>query len=73
MEKISCNCNEIKGYSVPKLHIGKNWYIGFNAYDPLTHKMKRKKININHIDKVTQRRKFADQLIKLLRINIENK
>lgn len=65
-QNLPCNCNEIKGYSVPKLHVGKEWYVGFNAYDPLTHKMKRKKIKVNHIDKVTQRRKFADGLIKRL-------
>lgn len=73
LEKISCNCNEIKGYSVPKLPIGKDWNIGYNAYDSLTHKIKRKKIKINHIDKVTQCWKFADQLVKPIKINIENK
>ena len=43
---------EIISYSYPKLHTGKEWYIGFNAFDPASGTMKRKKIKINHIEKM---------------------
>ena len=35
---------EIIGYSYPKLYTGKEWYIGFNAFDPASGNMRRKKI-----------------------------
>lgn len=70
-QSLSCNCNEIKSYSVPKLHTGKDWYIGFNAYDPISKKMKRKKIKVNHIEKIGQRRRYSDGVIKRLLVKLE--
>lgn len=63
---------EIIGYSYPKLHIGKEWYIGFNAFDPATGTIRRKKIKLNHIEKITERRKFASGLIYRLSKQLEN-
>ena len=55
--------DEIIGYTLPKLHTGKNWYIDFKAYDPLEQKMKRKKYMLDGIDKVTERKKRATEVI----------
>lgn len=63
---------EIIGYSYPKLYIGKEWYIGFNAFDPASGNMRRKKIKLNHIEKITERRKFASGLIYRLSKQLEN-
>lgn len=57
---------EIRKYTYPKLVTGKDWYIIFYAYDPATDSMKRKRIRVNHIEKVVLRRKYADGLIKRL-------
>lgn len=56
----------IIGYTLPKLHTGKNWYIDFKAYDPLEQKMKRKKYMLDSIDKVTERKKRATETIATL-------
>ncbi len=58
--------DEIIGYTLPKLHTGKNWYIDFKAYDPLEQKMKRKKYMLDGIDKVTERKKRATETIASL-------
>lgn len=63
---------EIIGFSYPKLYTGKEWYIGFNAFDPASGGMRRKKIKLNHIEKVTERRKFASGLIYRLSKQLEN-
>ena len=63
---------EIIGYSYPKLYTGKEWYIGFNAFDPASGNMRRKKIKLNHIEKITERRKFASGLIYRLSKQLEN-
>lgn len=63
---------EIIGYSYPKLYTGKEWYIGFTAFDPASGQMRRKKIKLNHIEKITERRKFASGLIYRLSKQLEN-
>lgn len=55
--------DDIIGYTLPKLHCGKNWYIDFKAYDPLEQKMKRKKYMLDGIDKITERKKRATETI----------
>lgn len=62
----SSNIKELISYTYPRLYTGKEWYIGFYAFDPLTGGMRRKKIKINYIAKITDRRRFADGLIKRL-------
>lgn len=64
--------NEIKAYTPPRLFTGKEWYIGFNAYDPAQEKMRRKKIKLNHIPRITERRKYANDLIVRLSENLRN-
>lgn len=64
--------NEIKAYTPPRLYTGKEWYIGFNAWDPAQGKMRRKKIKLNHIPRITERRKYANDLIVRLSENLRN-
>lgn len=61
---------EIKQYTPPKLYTGKEWYVGFAAYDPVRGGMRRKKIKLNFIDKAGERRKYADGLIKRLNVKL---
>lgn len=58
-------------YTSPKLHEGKEWYISFYAYDPNQKKMRRKRIKLNRINKIRERRKYADGLIKRLHNSLE--
>lgn len=62
---------EVLGFTYPKLHSGKSWYIDFCSYDPSQGKMRRKKYMLDSIGKVTERRKRAaemiESLLKLLR------
>ena len=57
---------EIQSYTLPILHIGKDWYIDFYAFDPATKSMRRKKIKLNHIKKTTDRKLYAKEYIKRL-------
>lgn len=61
----SKSIQDIRQYDVPKLHKGKEWYVGFNAYDPMLGKMRRKKIKVNNIPK-SERNKYCTDLIKRL-------
>ena len=64
------NLEEIKKYSPAKLTAGqKEWYISFWAYDPASGKRKRKRLKLNHIHSIQERRRYA----KILMIRINNK
>lgn len=63
---------EIISYTYPKLYTGKEWYVGFLAYDPALGCMRRKKIKVNHIEKITERRKFSAGLIYRLTRKLED-
>ena len=65
------NSIDIVGYTYPQLYTGKEWYIGFMAYDPALGKSRRKRYKINFIDSVTKRRRYASQLITRLTIKLE--
>lgn len=56
---------EIRRYTPPVLHSGKEFYIDFYAFDPVEGKMKRKKIKLNSIP-AGQRRKYAKDFINRL-------
>lgn len=60
----------IISYTYPKLHVGKEWYVGFMAFDPVAGNMKRKKIKVNHIEKIAERRRMASDLISRLTIKL---
>ena len=41
------NVSKLVGYTYPKLHKGKEWYVDFYALDPATDTMRRKKYSIS--------------------------
>lgn len=55
--------NKLLEYTLPKLHTGKQWYVDFFCYDPAEEKMKRKKYMLDHITKLSDRRKLATEII----------
>lgn len=61
----------VLGFTYPRLHTGKSWYVDFCSYDPAQGKMRRKKYMLDGIPKVTERRRRAaemiESLLKLLR------
>ena len=63
-KKDQTTLKEIISYTYPQLYVGKRWYIGFYAFDPVAGKMRRKKIKINFIEKAAGRRRYAGELCK---------
>jgi len=64
--------NEIKQYRSAALRTGKEWFIEYYVYSPDAKKMARKKIKINHIEKISDRRQYANAMIKRLNVQLEN-
>jgi len=58
--------SEVLGFTYPKLHIGKSWYVDFTSLDPATGTMRRKKYMLDSIPKLTERRRRATELIESL-------
>ena len=54
---------EIKKYTLPKLCTGKEWVISFYAFSPVENKLKRKRIKLNSIASIPERRKYAKDLM----------
>lgn len=63
--------DKIKSFTYPRLVTGKDWHVLFYSYDPIQNKMRRKRIKLNHIIKIGDRRKYADGLMKRLIIKLE--
>lgn len=57
---------EIKKWTPPRLHLGKESFVDFMAYDPLSGKMKRKKIMVGRIKGRKAQRIYADGIIQRL-------
>lgn len=55
--------NYLLGYTQPKLHIGKRWFVDFFAYDPSEDAMRRKKYMINPRLTQTAKRRTANEMI----------
>lgn len=62
----------IMSYTYPRLYTGKEWYIGFYAFDPAKDAMRRKKIKINFIEKIPERRRYANGLIRRVSEQLDN-
>ena len=60
------NTSQIIGFTLPRLHTGKSWYVDFFAYDPLSDGMKRKKYMLDRIKGRSERRKMATLLVSNL-------
>ena len=58
--------SDILKFTFPKLHTGSKWYVDFYAYDPATDTMRRKKFHLDNIEKITERRKRANEMIESL-------
>lgn len=54
------------GYSTPRLHQGKSWYIDFLAFDPASGKLKRKKYHVDNIKGTRARKAQAAEMITML-------
>jgi len=54
---------QVIAYTPPRLYVGKDWYVGWYSYDPISQAQRRKKIKLNHIPSKIERRKFANDLI----------
>ncbi len=65
-KKITGNACKVIGYSLPKLHKGKTWYVDFLCFDPLAEKMRRKKYHLDGIKSVRERNARAAELIATL-------
>jgi len=58
---------EVVSYTLPKLHsVGKNWYVDFYCFDPITDSLRRKKYMLDGIDRPSDRKKRAMELIASL-------
>lgn len=63
----SASLDEIKQFTFPILRENKDaWYIEFYAYDPLRKKLRRKRIKVNRIKSIRERRMYALSLIHRL-------
>lgn len=60
------NVSELVGYTYPKLHKGKEWYVDFYAKDPVTNKMRRKKYSISTELRVAERNRRATEIINVV-------
>lgn len=58
--------SEVLKFTFPKLHTGSKWFVDFYAYDPATDTMRRKKFHLDNIEKITERRKRANEMIESL-------
>ena len=64
--------HDVISYTYPKLYTGKDWYVGFYAFDPAKGKMRRKRIKINFVERVGDRRKYAQGLMRRLIVKLDN-
>ena len=71
VSKKHADLQEIISYTSPQLYTGKEWFVGFMAFDPAQGKLHRKKIKLNRIPGITARRRYANDLI--IRLNEELK
>jgi len=62
---------EIKSYRPARLCCGVKWYVEYYVYHIELKTMVRKRIMLNHIDKVSDRRLFANRLIRKLNAELE--
>lgn len=68
----SARVKSIIGYTYPELYVGKEWYIGFYAFDPVKNEMHRKKLKINFVKKISDRRKYGESLKRRVALKLES-
>lgn len=47
-----------------ELYEGKEWFVSYYVINPATEQLHRKKIKLNRIKSITERRKFANKIIQ---------
>lgn len=62
---------EIRKYRPATLRAGKEWFVEYYVWNQELMKMSRKKIKLNHIEKVSVRREYAQGLIRRLNVELE--
>ena len=55
---------QVVGFSYPKLHTGKSWYVDFYATDPTTGELRRKKFSLDGLKKISERKRRAAEIIE---------
>jgi integrase len=63
---------EIVSYTYPQLYTGVEWYVGFYAFDPARNCMRRKKIKINFVTNLADRRRFARTIVQRIVKKLES-
>jgi len=61
----------IISYTYPELYTGKEWYVGFYAFDPVRNEMRRKKIKINFVKRASDRRRYGEALKRRVALQLE--
>ena len=64
--------DQVKQYRPGKLITGTRWYVEYYVFDPANRKLARKRIRLDHIEKISDRRAFANGLIRRLNVELEN-
>ena len=67
----SASLEEIKYYRPARLHSGVKWYIEYYIYNIELRKTVRKRIMLNNIEKISDRRAFANNLLRKLNSELE--
>lgn len=70
-DKKPFTARNIVGYTLPRLHTGKNWYVDFFAYDPTIDRLKRKKFMLDKYTKKERRHMSTLLLTNLTRMLID--
>ena len=58
--------NQVKGWTPPTFHQGKECFVSFSAFDPVSMKMKRKKIMLGRIKGKAAQKRYAQTVIQRL-------
>lgn len=65
--------NALKSYTLPEVHAGKESYIAFYAFDPLSGKLKRKRIKINFVKgSAREKKKYVSDFVKRIILKLES-
>lgn len=71
-EKKKSRVKAIIGYTYPELYTGVEWYVGFYAFDPVRNEMRRKKLKINFVKKISDRRRYGEDLKRRVALKLES-
>lgn len=61
---------ELVGYTLPRLHTGKSWFVDFSCWDPVAGRMRRKRYYLNRLRTARERYDRASELISVLTLRL---